>query len=76
MFDLAAVSRTLGEDYVVKALQQCGATACSTALATAERFDPGAAATVMQRLMHRATTQDLPPHAQQMTIDLLRRALS
>lgn len=75
MFDIAAVSRTKGDAYVVAALRECGRGACETALSAAQRFDADAAKSVISRLMHRESTRDLIPHSQTITIELLRRAV-
>lgn len=74
MFDIAAVAQARGQDYVIDAMRQCGHAACTTALATAQRFDRDAATRIIERLMHRDSTRRLITTAQDMTIDLLRRS--
>lgn len=76
MFDVAAVSRAKGDDYVVWAMVQCGRAACAAALSAAERFDADAALSIISRLMHRDDTSGLVPIARAKTIDLLTRAIA
>lgn len=75
MFDIAAVARAKGEDYVVQAMTQCGRGPCATALSAAERFDADAALSIISRLMHRETTSRLVPMARAKTIELLAQAI-
>lgn len=74
MFDLAAVSAAMGEDYVINALRETGADECRAALAAAEGFDADAAYKIISSLMFREATQHLVTSAYGITIDLLRRA--
>lgn len=75
MFDLAAVAERCGRDYVIAALRECGANRCQTALETVEKVTPAAVESINAQLMVRDATRHLISIAQEMSRDLLQRAI-
>ena len=76
MFDLAAVVRQEGEEYVVAALKQCGPDRCAAALRVAEAMAPELAIGVISQLMYRDHYLPLVRKAQTLTQAALRAALT
>lgn len=76
MFDLAAVAKQYGRDYVVGALRQCGLERCRTALGTIEKAVPAAVAAINAQLMARDTTRHLAGSAQEISRELIERAIA
>jgi hypothetical protein len=76
MFDLAAVVKHYGADYTITAVQQCGSDRCRIALDTIEKAKPDAVVAFNKQLMVRDTTRDLIGAAQDISRNVLRRALN
>lgn len=76
MFDLAAVAERCGDDYVVSALQHCGAERCRAALATVEKAMPAAVETINAQLMVRDATRHLTGSAHAISRGLLQRTIA
>ena len=76
MFDLAAVVEQCGADYAIAAVHQCGPDRCRTALDTVEKAKPDAVMAINAQLMVRDTTRGLISAAQDISRNVLRRALN
>jgi len=76
MFDLAAVAEHFGDEYVVAALKQVGRGACEKALEVVQKATPAFVQSINAQLLVRDATRHLIGKAQDISHDLLERALS
>ena len=75
MFDIAATSEKLGQDYVINAFRECGVDRCANALRAAENMKPEFASSIIKQLMYRDSNGHLVAEAQGITVQLLRATL-
>ena len=75
MFDIAATSEKLGQDYVINAFRECGVDRCANALRAAENMKPEFASSIIKQLMYRDHNGHLVEEAQAITVQLLRATL-
>jgi len=76
MFDLAAVSEQFGVDYAIAAIRECGRNRCQTALDVIEKVAPAAVAAINAQLMVREATRHLVKSSQEISLNLLKRAIT
>jgi hypothetical protein len=75
MFDIAATSEAMGEQYVVDALKQCGEDRCQTTLRRVQMMDQKFASSIIGQLMYRDNNEHLITQAQAATERMLRLTL-
>ena len=75
MFDIAATSEKLGQEYVINAFRECGVDRCKNALRAAEYMKPDFASSIIKQLMYRPRNAHLIEEAQAITVQLLRATL-
>jgi hypothetical protein len=76
MFDLAAVTKHHGMDYVVEALKECGRARCETAIKKVAQVNPKAVEAIIGQLMYREHNSHLIGSAHSVTLKALEAALA
>ncbi|MBA4090101.1 MAG: hypothetical protein C0494_05845 [Sphingobium sp.] len=76
MFDLAAVVDHYGVDYTVSAIRTCGLERCRTAQAAMLKANPTFVRAIIGQLMYREKTAHLIETAQDVSLDMLERAIA